>query len=831
MNYRIQKYLASLGIVLGVCLFVSSSAAAQTFDQNRIIDDFIFNNYKTMTSSQIDTFLNGFSSSCISQNNGFAAPDVTGYSPTNGYTYGGNVSAGTIISHAAQAYGINPQVLLATLQKEQSLVTGTAGCSTLRYTGAVGYGCPDGGTTYNYSGFELYSLHGSAITSVSGTCVNTAAKAGFSRQIIHAAWLLEFGEHRSEGDMGWDVQQTTAQDYSGNAWNSSWDNSDDPESCYSGPMTQGTYQTCPSGSSVPYDGYTTIDGTSVHMDTGATASLYWYTPHFAGNQNFQNIFVGWFGPTITSGFNWQYVSQNAYTDQTKSTPVDLTNVFPGQRVYLTVQAQNVGVQTWTQGIVNLGTSNPLNRSSAFHDSTWPSTNRAATLDQSSVAPGQTGSFSFWVTVPNQPGSIAKEYFDPVADGYSWMNDVGLYWEFNIQHPYQWQYVTGAAYTDQTESTAANLGNTTPGQRYYLSVTVKNTGNMPWNPGVVNLATENPKNRISDFYDSTWLSGNRVASVSSTVQPGQTTTFGFWAKAPITGTGGTFREHFNLVADGIAWMPDNGLYWQFVMPAPSYSWQYVSQNAYTDQTESSTANLSSSTPGQRYYLSLTVKNSGNVVWYPGIVNLATAGPYNRSSIFQDSTWLSANRVVTIANPVTPGQTTTFNFWVQAPFSGSGGTYQEHFSLVADGITWMVDNGVYWQFILPKPNYSWQYIGQNAYTDQTMSTPVDQANLTHGTRYYITLQLKNTGNVVWYPGRINLGTSGPYNRSSAFFDSSWMSTNRPGTISTTTQPGQTATIGFWVKAPSTTGTYKEYFTPVADGITWLADYGVYWQFTVK
>jgi hypothetical protein len=31
------------------------------------------------------------------------------------------------------------------------------------------------------------------------------------------------------------------------------------------------------------------------MDNGATAALYWYTPHFSGNQNFDNLFNQYFG--------------------------------------------------------------------------------------------------------------------------------------------------------------------------------------------------------------------------------------------------------------------------------------------------------------------------------------------------------------------------------------------------------------------------------------------------------------------------------------------------------------------------------------------------------
>ncbi len=268
-------------------LALPQSAFASSFNQNRIIDDAVFDNIASMTSSQIDSWLNtNFgSTSCISTDHGFSAPDPVGYNPTQGFLYGGNVSAGQVIYDASQAYDINPQAILTTLQKEQSLVDGSAGCSTLRYAAATGYGCPDGGTTYSYSGLNLYTINGATSTSVSGTCVNTSLKAGFSQQVIRAAWLLKFGEQRSEGNINWAVIK-------GN-----WDNSDDPQTCYGGPMTEGTWQRCPSGPSVYYDGYTTIDNTSVHMDNGATAALYWYTPHFPGNQNFFNIYTSWFGDT------------------------------------------------------------------------------------------------------------------------------------------------------------------------------------------------------------------------------------------------------------------------------------------------------------------------------------------------------------------------------------------------------------------------------------------------------------------------------------------------------------------------------------------------------
>ncbi len=284
---------------------------------NRLMDDFVFSNSEKMTAAQIDTFLNSFPNSCISTHKGFKAPDVTGYSPTGspstgGFSYGSDVTAGTIISHAAHVYGLNPQVILTTLQKEESLVTGGTGdiCpnpttnngSKQRYSAAMGNGCPDAQVLHNYSGFELYSINGTSVTSVNNLCVQDgnghadSHQVGFSRQVIIATWKLKFWQQRSLGNTGWNVQLTNYPN-SGNVW----DNSDDPDTCYRLLMTQGYRKQCSSDSSPTfYDGYATIDGSSVHIDTGATAALYNYTPHKSGNLNFFNIFTSWFGSTLSN---------------------------------------------------------------------------------------------------------------------------------------------------------------------------------------------------------------------------------------------------------------------------------------------------------------------------------------------------------------------------------------------------------------------------------------------------------------------------------------------------------------------------------------------------
>lgn len=258
-------------LIAGLMSFMHLGHTQAAFVANDLIDDGVFDNSRSMSSAQIDSWLNTkFPNSCLSTNNGFSSPDPTGFSPATGFTYGGNVSAGRVISDAAQAYGLNPQVILATLEKESSVVSGNASYHCTYINTAMGYDCPDAGSCPQ----------------------NPAKESGFSKQVIYATWMLKFHEQRSEGNINWNVSMDNLPQ-SGDHW----DNSDDPQSCYGGRVTQGYRQVCPSGATNFYDGYTTIDGTTVHLDTGATAALYDYTPHFHGNQLFVGYFEQWFGST------------------------------------------------------------------------------------------------------------------------------------------------------------------------------------------------------------------------------------------------------------------------------------------------------------------------------------------------------------------------------------------------------------------------------------------------------------------------------------------------------------------------------------------------------
>ena len=213
-KFTVKLSLLIIGLSLVFSLFFPASSKA-AFNANNLMDDSVFNNTTSMNASQIDAFLNTFPSSCISTNNGFTSADVTGYNPSQGFLYGSNVSAGTVINNASQAYDLNPQVVLATLQKEQSLVSGGAGCH---------YETPP---TQNPCPNPPYGTSSTCVTACqyAGGCVYIAmgydcpqycvpGSTGFSKQIIKATWKLKFTQQRSLGNYNWNIQKP------------GWDNSD-----------------------------------------------------------------------------------------------------------------------------------------------------------------------------------------------------------------------------------------------------------------------------------------------------------------------------------------------------------------------------------------------------------------------------------------------------------------------------------------------------------------------------------------------------------------------------------------------------------------------------
>jgi hypothetical protein len=143
---------AGLVSVPGVAVLPSAQAAdLRQFTPGMIISDALFYDSAALSAAQVQTFLNqkgaacrpAAGSTCLKDFRQTTATRAADDRCTGRYAGATNETAAQIVAKVAVACGINPQVLLVTLQKEQGLVTATAGRSAAVYQKAMGYGCPD----------------------------------------------------------------------------------------------------------------------------------------------------------------------------------------------------------------------------------------------------------------------------------------------------------------------------------------------------------------------------------------------------------------------------------------------------------------------------------------------------------------------------------------------------------------------------------------------------------------------------------------------------------------------------------------------------------------
>jgi lysozyme len=164
-------------------------------------------------------------------------------------------------------------------------------------------------------------------------------------------------------------------------------------------------------------------------------------------------------------------------------------------------------------------------------------------------------WSFWQysdsgTVSGVPDAVdLDEYNGSLADLQAFAGGASTTTDAGAPAPYY-----AATYVSQSWPLASSAWTLTPCQTVASTITFKNTGTTAWDSHT-RLATTDPRNRTSDFADSTWVSVDRPAQVTGTVAPGATYAFNFDFHAPPTA--GTYVEYFGLVEDGVAWFSDPG----------------------------------------------------------------------------------------------------------------------------------------------------------------------------------------------------------------------------------------------------------------------------------
>ena len=651
-----KKYIVIIFALLFAALIPSVNSFALSgsdFNAGRIIDDAVFYNSSSMTVGQMQQFLNSKVPTCdtngtkTSEYGGgtraqWAAsiskpfyppftclkdysqttPNMSASSYCNAMTASASAkSSAQIIYDVSVACGINPQVMLVLLQKEQALIF-DEWPSPGQYTMATGYACPD-------------------------TAACDPAFGGFFYQIYYAA--KQYKLYRANpNSYGYVAGRNNTIMWTTNA------------AC---------------GSS------------QVYIENQATAGLYNYTPYRPnqaalnnlygegdscssyGNRNFWRYFSDWFGSTVGPNYAWTIESYNYSGGD---------NTFaPGVTETATLKARNTGRYPWYNhgdNPVRLGTWEPADSSSGLYNSGWQSRTRLATLTESVVMPGETGTFQFPITAP-AVGTFYQS-LNLVAENSAWMSWTGFRPTLIGASPYSW--------SPQSILYGNGTGLMKPGEKQLITVTAKNTGTATWNkssgPPII-LSTWSPDRQ--SLVASDWINNKRVTLMNeASVAPGATAGFQFYVTIPRSGY---FYEKLNLVAEGQSWFNDEGL--TLYLQGGSYKYQTVWTSISTGSTTFS--------PGQEFTLTAKVKNTGDYSWGAN-TRLATFGPMNRgSNFYNSSSWINDIRLTSlIETTVSPGQEGTFSVKLKAP--QKTGSFYEEFNIVAEGQAWYESAPIVFRF---------------------------------------------------------------------------------------------------------------------------------------
>lgn len=529
MNIRKNNVLGMvIGCFFGVLaagLFVNAPQAhanAIGYNPGYLISQHNFTNKSSMSAGDIQRFLESKNSGLATYRDRVNCSSNYDYMKKY-YNCGQRNSAARIIKDAAQAYGISPRVILATLQKEQSLVT-TPNPVSWQLDSAMGYGCPD---STGCSGF-----------------------VGFFNQVDWGTWQLRANMETMGGNTYMGV-------------------SNYPCGGATRYYSTGLYP----GRRVTFKDNNGVGFRTIKIVNAATASLYCYTPHtfnnprglynlprwgnkgqyFSGSYNFVTHYKRWWGSTVS---RWAAsIDVNIYGNAARTNELSLANTLPsGKKLYVTVSARNTGSKTWKRSFAKIATIDPRNRSSDFQNSSWVSRNRPARLEQASVAPGETGTFKFSLTTPGKD-STYNEAFQLVAEGkyHGWVAGSKFSYTIKVDSPYNGIVEQVQTYRDSGYSKPLDIGALTHNQKAYVRLKVKNTGSETWGRSFTKLASRNSDSRA--FYDGSWPENNRPAYLKEvSVEPGETGTFEFALAAP--GNSGVYQVKLGLVAEGKneGWMP-------------------------------------------------------------------------------------------------------------------------------------------------------------------------------------------------------------------------------------------------------------------------------------
>lgn len=223
------------------------------------------------------------------------------------------------------------------------------------------------------------------------------------------------------------------------------------------------------------------------------------------------------------------------------------------------------------------------------------------------------------------------------------------------------------------------------------------------------------------------------------------------------------------------------------------------------------------PAETKTLKFKLENIGNEDW-----GISTMLVFDKNSTLNDVLSFPGKTTIVSASMqedlVGPGEKGTFYLQIKGGAKGEM-VYLKSY-LVINGSKKLSD-AITIPVYVQQSDYKYEFISSN-YPGKAM----DKGEVFTGW-----VKLKNTGNVTWNKSGENtvmLGTDHDRDRISEF---DLTTPTRIGYLKEEkVEPGETGTFELVLTAPQEPGYYKEYFTPVVEGVTWMSDTGLYFETTV-
>jgi uncharacterized protein YkwD len=261
------------------------------------------------------------------------------------------------------------------------------------------------------------------------------------------------------------------------------------------------------------------------------------------------------GATISGGGSTSTVPADSGLHSAWVSQTSVPTLQPAGTTSVTLGFRNSGSKTWTKGVagsqIALGIPNDSTVYSQMGMNVgWPSANRVALQNESSVAPGNIATFTFTVRAPMSLGTVNIPV-RPVIDGVVWLEDQGAFVPVTTFANYHSDWATQSAYPTLR---AGQVSST-------MSFQFRNTGTSTWNRGTLGQEARlgiNGDNEMWAALAVAWPFTTRPAvQAESSVAPGQLGTFSFQIRAP--STPGVYDINVRPVIDGVTWMEDQGVF--------------------------------------------------------------------------------------------------------------------------------------------------------------------------------------------------------------------------------------------------------------------------------